>query len=164
MDAAQFSAFYAGAQPRVVRAVYALTGNAAEAQDAAQEAFVRAWDHRGVLRSDGNPEAWVTTTALRIAVSRWRRAGTTARAMTRVGAGQHATGPEPDRLDVLSALRTLPLAQREAVVLYHLCDLTVEQVALMTGSPVGTVKARLSRGRAALAAALGETYEGGGDA
>ena len=93
MDAAQFSAFYAGAQPRVVRAVYALTGDAGEAQDAAQEAFVRAWDHRRVLRSDGNPEAWVTTTALRIAVSRWRRAGTTARAMARVGAGEDATGP-----------------------------------------------------------------------
>ncbi len=38
-----------------------------------------------------------------------------------------------------------------AVVLHHLCDLSVEQVASETGAPVGTVKARLSRGRAALA-------------
>jgi RNA polymerase sigma-70 factor (ECF subfamily) len=38
-----------------------------------------------------------------------------------------------------------------AIVLHHLCDLSVEQVASETGAPVGTVKARLSRGRAALA-------------
>jgi RNA polymerase sigma-70 factor (ECF subfamily) len=164
VDSAEFSVFYAGAHPRVVRAVYALTGDVGESQDAAQEAFVRAWDHRRVLRHDGNPEAWVTTTALRVAVSRWRRAGTTARALVRVGAGSDVAGPEPDQLDVLSALRLLPVAQREAIVLFHLCDLTIEQVAAHTGAPSGTVKARLSRGRVALAAALGDSYEGGSDA
>ncbi len=41
-----------------------------------------------------------------------------------------------------------------ALVLHHLCDLSVEQVASETGAPVGTVKARLSRGRAALAREL----------
>jgi RNA polymerase sigma-70 factor (ECF subfamily) len=46
-----------------------------------------------------------------------------------------------------------------AVVLHHLCDLSVEQVASETGAPVGTVKARLSRGRAALARRLGEADE-----
>ncbi len=38
-----------------------------------------------------------------------------------------------------------------AIVLHHLCDLSVEQVASETGAPVGTVKARLARGRATLA-------------
>jgi RNA polymerase sigma-70 factor (ECF subfamily) len=47
-------------------------------------------------------------------------------------------------------LRKIPEAQRVAIVLHHLCDLSVEQVAEETGVPVGTVKARLSRGRAAL--------------
>ncbi|MEU6221846.1 sigma factor-like helix-turn-helix DNA-binding protein, partial [Streptomyces sp. NPDC047022] len=52
------------------------------------------------------------------------------------------------------ALRRLPEAQRTAIVLHHLCDLSVEQIATETGVALGTVKARLSRGRSALAAHL----------
>ncbi len=63
-------------------------------------------------------------------------------------------GPDPEHAALVLALRTLPEAQRMAVVLHHLCDLSVEQVASETGAPVGTVKARLSRGRAALARVL----------
>lgn len=44
--------------------------------------------------------------------------------------------------------------QREAIALHHLCDLSVHQVAEAVGAPVGTVKARLSRGRASLAILL----------
>jgi RNA polymerase sigma-70 factor (ECF subfamily) len=52
-------------------------------------------------------------------------------------------------------LSQLPLEQRTALVLHHLCDLSVEDVARETGAPVGTIKARLSRGRRALSALLG---------
>ncbi|WP_306102524.1 sigma factor-like helix-turn-helix DNA-binding protein, partial [Streptomyces acidiscabies] len=62
-----------------------------------------------------------------------------------------APGPGPDRTVLVAALRQLPTPQRMAIVLHHLCDLSVEQVASETGAPVGTVKARLSRGRATLA-------------
>ena len=51
-------------------------------------------------------------------------------------------------------MRQFPTEQREAIALFHLCDLSVEQVAEAVGAPVGTVKARLSRGRAALAILL----------
>jgi RNA polymerase sigma-70 factor (ECF subfamily) len=44
-------------------------------------------------------------------------------------------------------------------VLYHLCDLSVNDIADEVNAPVGTVKARLSRGRAALASLLGDTEE-----
>ena len=47
--------------------------------------------------------------------------------------------------------------QRRALVLYHVADLTVEEIAAETGVRPGTVKARLSRGRAALAPHLRET-------
>jgi DNA-directed RNA polymerase specialized sigma24 family protein len=60
-------------------------------------------------------------------------------------------GPSPDRVAFVEALRKLPLEQRRALVLYHVCELTVEQIAAETGVPAGTVKARLARGRAALA-------------
>jgi RNA polymerase sigma-70 factor (ECF subfamily) len=57
---------------------------------------------------------------------------------------------------LVAALKKLPEAQRLAIVLHHVADLSVEEVAAETGAPVGTVKARLSRGRAALAVLLSE--------
>ena len=56
----------------------------------------------------------------------------------------------------MAALRRLPAAQREAIALHYLADLPVHEVATATGVPVGTVKARLSRGRAALALLLAD--------
>ena len=59
----------------------------------------------------------------------------------------------------MTALRRLPVAQRESIALHHLADLPVAEVALTLGVPEGTVKARLSRGRAALAVLLSEATE-----
>src|SRR5580700_4661497 len=70
----EFTDFYAASFRRLVGQLYAMTGDNAEAQDAVQEAFVRAWAHRGRLESAGSPDAWVRATAWRIAVSRWHRA------------------------------------------------------------------------------------------
>lgn len=50
----------------------------------------------------------------------------------------------------------LPVGQRAVIVLHYFADLRVEDVATELRVPVGTVKARLSRGRAALAALLGD--------
>ena len=61
-------------------------------------------------------------------------------------------------LDVQEALRTLPPEQRRVLVLHHMAGRSVEDVAEEVGVPIGTVKSRLSRGRAALAAALGPAY------
>jgi RNA polymerase sigma-70 factor (ECF subfamily) len=55
---------------------------------------------------------------------------------------------------LMEALRALPVAQRKVVVLHHLLDLPVEQVAAELGVPVGTVKSRLARARGALASRL----------
>ena len=59
----------------------------------------------------------------------------------------------------MAALRRLPAAQREAIALHHLADLPVAEVAQTLGVPEGTVKARLSRGRAALAELLEPSKE-----
>jgi RNA polymerase sigma-70 factor (ECF subfamily) len=56
-----------------------------------------------------------------------------------------------DLVDLYRALSELPRGQREAIALFHLAELSVAQVAEQLGVPVGTVKARLARGRAALA-------------
>jgi RNA polymerase sigma-70 factor (ECF subfamily) len=60
---------------------------------------------------------------------------------------------------LVEALRKVPAEQRRALVLYHLCDLSVAQIAAETGVSAGTVKARLARGRAALAPYLQDTVE-----
>ena len=73
MTQEEFDAFYTGSFARLVGQIYAICGNAAEAQDCVQEAFVRAWDKRRSLNADHAPEAWVRTVAYRLAVSRWRK-------------------------------------------------------------------------------------------
>lgn len=156
MTEEEFDAFYATAFPRLTGQLYAFTGDHGEAQDVVQEAFVRAWDRRRELLADGAPEAWIRTVATRLAVSRWRRARRWLELVRRTPPDDHAPGPGPERTALVAALRTLPEAQRMAIVLHHLCDLSVEQVASETGAPVGTVKARLARGRAALARVLSE--------
>ena len=60
---------------------------------------------------------------------------------------------------VRQALAQLPMDQRRVLVLFELCDLSVEEVAREVGVPVGTVKSRLSRGRSALAELLGMDEE-----
>jgi RNA polymerase sigma-70 factor (ECF subfamily) len=156
MDAAEFDRFYLASVHRVVGVLYAMTGDLAEAQDVVQEAFVRAWDHRAKLEQDGNPEGWVRTVARRMAISRWRRAQSSIRAWQRHGPAPAVEPPDLPNPELTAALRRLPPAQRHAIVLFYLCDLSVEQVAAETGAPVGTVKARLSRGRVALAKSLSD--------
>jgi len=152
----EFDAFYATAFPRLTGQLYAFTGDHGEAQDVVQEAFVRAWDRRQHFLSDSAPEAWIRTVAMRLAVSRWRRARRWLELVRRTPPPESTPGPGPERTALVAALRELPQAQRMAIVLHHLCDLSVEQVASETGAPVGTVKARLFRGRAELAKRLAE--------
>lgn len=150
----EFTEFYAASFRRLVGQLYAMTGDSAEAQDAVQEAFVRAWANRSKLDAGASPQAWVRSTAWRIAVSRWHRARR-GRLLARLQPLPPSdSGPSPDRVALIDALRKLPAEQRRAVVLYHLCDCTVTEIAAETGAPIGTVKARLARGRAALAVQL----------
>lgn len=150
MNEQEFDEFYAGSFPRLVGQLYAMTGSFAEAQDCVQEAFVRAWQHRKELAVVASPEAWVRTCAWRLAVSRWRRAKLAIRARDRSLNHPEPAVPGVDRPALTGALRQISADQRRAIVLHHICDLSVAEVAADTGVPVGTVKARLSRGRAAL--------------
>ena len=154
----EFDAFYQASFPRLVAQLWAITGELTEAQDVVQDAFIRAWDHRSALENAQSPEAWVRRVTSRIAVSRWRRAKGALLAWTRNEAITEATtsAPTPGHVALVDALETLPAAQREAIVLHHLCDLSVDDVAAQVNAPVGTVKAHLSRGRTALAPLLGD--------
>ncbi len=150
-----FDDFYRTTSQRLVHQVYAMTGNRPEAQDCVQEAYARAWQRWSQVGALDEPEAWVRTVARRVAVSRWRRARTAARHLLTHGHEEVARPPDESHMVLVDALRQIPAAQRHAVVLHHLVGLSVDEVAHETGAPVGTVKARLHRGRAALANVIG---------
>ena len=138
---------------RLLGQLIGVTGSVAEAEDVVQEAFVRALDHPARVLGADNPEAWLRTVAVNLARSRWRRAQRLVGLAPRL-VEQPSEGDPDSSLVLLQALRKLPAGQREVIALHHLADLTVDQVAATLGLPSGTVKARLSRGRAALSTLL----------
>src|SRR5262245_52723097 len=146
---------YAASYRRLLAQLIGVTGSVAEAEDVVQEAFVRGLDHPRRLLGADNPEAWLRTVAVNLARSRWRRAQRFVGLAPRL-VEDRADGESEGQLDLLDALRKLPAGQREVIALHHLADLTVDQVADTLGLPSGTVKARLSRGRAALSTLLVE--------
>lgn len=151
-----YRAFYAAAFARLVGQVYLQTGDFSEAQDAVQEAFIRAWSRRRKFADGDEPEAWIRTVARRVAISRWRSARSRSAAWRRHGPVPDVPAPGVETPLIVAALQRLPEEQRRAIVLHHLCDRTVDQVAAEVGAPTGTVKARLSRGRDALRQILAE--------
>ncbi|MEH0935260.1 SigE family RNA polymerase sigma factor [Micromonospora psammae] len=153
-DVDGFDDFYRSSRQRLLGFVYVLTGDLAEAQDAVQEAYIRAWQRWSTVGGYDDPEAWVRVVAGRIAVSRWRSLRSRAKAYLRHGAESSVPGPGTDTVEVVAALRRLPEEQRVALALYYLLGMPVAEVARETEAPVGTVKARLSRGRTALAGLL----------
>lgn len=147
---------YATSYRRLVGQLTGVTGDPVEAEDVVMEAFVRAVGSRSFLAAD-NPEAWLRTVAVNVSRTRWRRSRFFRDVSHRLVAEEAYADLPEDRLVLLAALRRLPAAQREAIALHHLADLPVHEVAEAVGAPVGTVKARLARGRTALAALLAET-------
>ncbi|GIE82467.1 RNA polymerase sigma24 factor [Actinoplanes philippinensis] len=144
---------------RLVTQVFGLVGDLAEAEDAVHEAFARVLSSpRSFLRAD-DAERWLRVAALNVARTRYRRRWLFDRLVRsgRVEATPAAApGVSGDRVALVAALRQLARPTREAVVLHHLADLSVAEVAATLGVPVGTVKARLARGRAALATFLSD--------
>ncbi len=141
---------------RLVGQLYGVCGDLAEAEDVVQEAFVRAVTSGRRFDRVENPEAWLRTVAVNVARSRHRRRVVGDRLRGRVAAPepQHPPDLTEDRIALVAALGRLPAGQREALALHYLADLPVHEVARSLEIPLGTVKARLSRGRTALARML----------
>ncbi len=161
-DQNDFDAFYNGSVNKLAGQLYLVTGDREEARDCVQEAFERAWLRWDTVRHADAPEAWVRTVARRLAVSRWRKARNALTAWQRESGGSEdgfVRGGDPgagstDRLALVAALQQLPVAQRTAIVLHHLCDLDVNAVAAETGATASAVKSQLARGRRTLAGLL----------
>lgn len=166
MDVDGLGELYHASYRRLVAQLYAFTTDLAEAQDVVQEAFARALARPGALTDVANPEAWLRTVAVNVVRRRWRRRRLLDAILLRDRPVARVVeqAPGPERADLRDALAGLPRPFREAIVLHYLADLPVDEVAELLGVPVGTVKSRLSRGRAALAAALDGYHDDAGAA
>lgn len=155
-----FEDFYRGTRQRIMAFLCAMSGDLVEAQDAAQEAYVRAWQRWSTISTYDDPEAWVRRVGYRLCLNRWRKAKNRIVAYRRLGADPVTAAPGEDTLALVAALKKLPRSEREAITLHHLLDLSVADVAAQTGVPVNTIKTRLVRGRRTLASLLGRDLSG----
>lgn len=144
-------------QDRVLGLAYRILGNRTDALDAAQEVFVVIFRKAASFRHQSAFTTWLyrlTVNACNDHARRRSRLPLPAEAIE--AASSDAVGRADDRMVITGALRTLPLDQRTAVVMRDLLGLSYEEIAEATETAVGTVKSRISRGRAALAGGLGE--------
>jgi RNA polymerase sigma-70 factor, ECF subfamily len=140
-----------------------ILGNAAQAQDVVQDVFLRVWRNpRKFDDSRGEIGSYLRLMARSRALDLWRETQAAGRAGDRlkvaVAHDEPRADERPERLalqsaersTVRAALRTLPAAQREAVVLAYWGGLTTDEIARRAGVPLGTAKSRLRLGLAKL--------------
>jgi RNA polymerase sigma-70 factor (ECF subfamily) len=140
----------------VVRACHRVLGDLHEAEDAAQEAFVTAFKSLAGWRADGPFGAWVTRIAVRIALRRAKaRRDVTWIDPTDPSRGIDLPGGQDPAVSSLRAERALGIRTavsrldepyREVVALRFFGELTLDEIAIQTGRPLGTVKTHLRRG------------------
>jgi len=164
-----FAEFYQASYGRVVALVAAIVGEQHQAEDIAQEAFARALTRWSRVARYDLPEAWVRRVALRLTIDAGRRTRRAFRLSARLAAnpgGAHGLRGVSDPYDprdplvatALSvALMRLPLPQRQALVLYYLADLPVDDIARDCGVSVGTIRTRLAAARHRLERELAES-------
>lgn len=150
---------YDASYRRLVAQMLALSGDQREAEDAVQEAFIKALGQPRQFEGLHNPEAWLRTVAVNQLRNRWRRANVWHRILPKVPGPVRAVELSPDHVALVHALAAIPLSLREVVVLHHVADLPTSEVATTLGIPEGTVKTRLVRARALLAELLSDREE-----
>jgi RNA polymerase sigma-70 factor, ECF subfamily len=144
-----------------------LLANPAEAQDISQEVFLRAFNHYDELRDSPTVGGWLKTVATNLSLNHLTRYRSRWSFFTDFFGGTSGEEPEemdfpaPDNLEeelvsadrhriVEQALQKLPPAQRVPLVLYHLEDLSYEEIAARLKVSLGKVKTDIFRGREAL--------------
>lgn len=133
--------------------------------DLVQETFISAFRHIASLRDDQKFGGWLFSIAHQKCVQQWRRQGREAELREELLPGPEAGSPDP--LDILlreeqetefmKLLEKLPLAQRSALLLHYIEDFSLEEIARITETQVGTVKSRLHYAKRALRKLLRET-------
>jgi RNA polymerase sigma-70 factor (ECF subfamily) len=156
-----FDRLYRSAYPRVYRTLTAILGDPAEAEDCAQDAFVKAFQAWKRWRPDAPAEAWVHRIAVNRAISYRRRARlrTVGELLRRVGrpAGSADPAQVATRPDLLTALQSIPPKLAAAIVLRHYHGYNNREIAAALGVSERTIGTRLSQAAARLREVLGES-------
>ena len=177
-DKGAFDALVLKYQHKVVKLVMRYVRNPAEAEDVAQEAFIKAYRALPQFRGESAFYTWLYRIAINTAknavVSRDRSpvefdldAQNTDEAYDMQGRLKDSETPEglvltdEIRSTVNSAIDALPEDLRTAIVLRELEGLSYEEIAAAMGCPVGTVRSRIFRAREAIDRRLREVFEGG---
>jgi RNA polymerase sigma-70 factor, ECF subfamily len=145
-----FEDFFHAHHERLLRAMYLATGDRHEAEDLAQEAFVKVLERWERVRGLEDPVGYLFRTALNARRSRLRRLAVAARKAVQPEPGVDEQAAAEERSAVHRALATLPDGQREAVVLIEWLGMTDERAGAVLGVSAGAVRTRLHRARAAL--------------
>lgn len=149
-DTAAFRALVERHRVRAVALALRVLRVAADAEEVAQDAFVRAWAALPAFRADASFGTWlhriVWYRALDFRESRNARTKREEKALA--WHEPHGAGEGDER--VVRLVEALPRAQREVVTLFYFEDRSVDEVARVLGLPAGTVKTHLHRARAAL--------------
>ncbi len=122
------------------------------AEDAVQEALVQAWRHLSSLRLQSSLRAWLVRIVVNEVNQQLRKKHVPTLPLEQapevannVDEVETKLVRHEERRQIRQALEMLPSEQREAVVLRYFSDLTVPEIAAVTGRPEGTIKSRLSR-------------------
>jgi RNA polymerase sigma-70 factor (ECF subfamily) len=151
-DAGAYEALVRAHQHVAVRAAAVIAG-APEAEDAAQEGFVKAYRALDRFRPGAPFRPWLLRIVTNEARNR-RRSATRREALAlRLVAGEGGAAPSPesavvaddDRRELLAAFESMPERDREIVAYRYFLELSEEETAASLGIPKGTVKSRLSR-------------------
>lgn len=150
-----------GELDRSYRLAGLILGDQQEAQDATQDALLRAWRSAASLRDPVGFQAWYDRILVNVCRDRLRRRGKV-RLIAMDDAVSTGAVRDPfrtilDRDEVLRAMAFLDDDHRIVIVLHYWADLTLEGVAERVGWPVGTVKSRLNRALATMRSRLDPT-------
>jgi RNA polymerase sigma-70 factor (ECF subfamily) len=153
-DQAAFRRLVARHKDRAYALALRLTGSAADAEEVAQDAFVRAWRALPAFRLEAAFGTWLHRIVSRLALDRRVQLVARARREAPESAAPEPVAPEAagdeNERRLARLLDDLGERARAAVVLYYYEDRSVSEVARILGVPEGTVKTLLSRARDAL--------------
>lgn len=144
LDKQTFTALTLEAEDTLYRVAWSILRNDADAEDAVQEAVLRAWEKLDSLRETRYFRTWLTRILLRECF-RLRRAGSRIIPLEEL--------PEPsarDRGEVWNEIQSLPETLRLPVLLHYVEGYSVAETGALLRIPAGTVKSRLSRARSIL--------------
>lgn len=163
-------------QKHVFNLAFRLSNNYDDAQDIAQEAFVRVFNSIGNFRGDANFSTWIYRIVNNVFLDERKKQrvrahssldeyldledSSVARQIEDPSPGPEDAVEQRERHDVVAhAVHQLPENQRVMIALYHFQGLSYEEIAAIMQLPIGTVKSRLNRARLALKDKLGSARE-----